>query len=89
MKIRLRGVKKVPIAGEFIRLDALLKFAAITSTGGEAKELIQSGSVSVGGELCSVRGKKIRPGDIVKIGKVFLIVQTKRSECQKEEGITE
>lgn len=55
--------KKIEINTEFIKLASLLKFAGITLTGGEAKELIQNENVLVNGELCSMRGKKIRPGD--------------------------
>lgn len=54
------------ITTEFIKLDALLKFAGIADTGGHAKELVQSGMVKVNGEVCTMRGKKIRPGDTVE-----------------------
>ncbi len=57
--------KKVEIETEFIKLDSLLKFAGVTMSGGEAKSLIQSGGVTVNGEVCTARGKKIRPGDTV------------------------
>lgn len=50
---------------EFIKLQDLLKFANLVGSGGEAKERIQAGEVSVGGEVCLMRGKKIRPGDDV------------------------
>ncbi len=50
---------------EFIKLDALLKFTGLCDTGGFAKELVQQGAVTVNGEVCTMRGKKIRPGDIV------------------------
>ena len=76
MKIKLEGVKRISIKGEFIRLDALLKFASIASTGGEAKILIQSGDVFVNGELCVMRGKKIKPGDIVRNEKSILLIKT-------------
>lgn len=66
MKVSIKGIKKVSISSEFIKLDSLLKFAAIASTGGEAKILIKGGEVFVNGEVCLERGKKIRPGDIVK-----------------------
>jgi len=75
LKVKVRGVRRINISGEFIRLDALLKYAAIVSTGGEAKILIQSGEVFVGGEPCTMRGKKIRPGDVVRYGKDFLLVR--------------
>ena len=55
----------ISIKGDFIKLDALLKFASLTGSGGEAKMAIGDGLVSVNGEVCTMRGKKIRPGDIV------------------------
>ena len=58
-------MENVVIQTEFIKLQDLLKFANLVSTGGEAKERIQAGEVSVGGEVCLMRGKKIRPGDDV------------------------
>jgi len=74
MKVKLRDVRRVQIAGEYIRLDALLKYASLASTGGEAKILIQNGEVFVGGEECTQRGKKIRPGDVVRCGGNTLLV---------------
>ncbi|MBO5383156.1 MAG: RNA-binding S4 domain-containing protein [Ruminococcus sp.] len=58
----------IKITTEFIKLDALLKFASMVGSGGEAKALIQDGQVLVNGEVCTMRGKKIRPGDIVSLG---------------------
>ena len=55
--------QNVKITTAFIKLDALLKFAGVTGTGGEAKEAVQAGAVSVNGEVCTMRGKKLRPGD--------------------------
>ena len=66
MRVKLRGVTRIKITGDYIRLDALLKYASIASTGGEAKIMIQNGEVFVGGVLCIQRGRKIRPGDIVR-----------------------
>ncbi|MCQ2459264.1 MAG: RNA-binding S4 domain-containing protein [Ruminococcus sp.] len=59
--------EKIKITTEFIKLDALLKFAALCDTGGEAKNVIQDGLVTVNGEVCTMRGKKIRPGDVVSL----------------------
>ena len=74
MKVKLPGVQKVTITGEFIRLDAMLKFAAVAGTGGEAKLFIQSGDVFVGGEPCYQRGKKLRDGDVVRFnGETYII----------------
>ena len=58
--------KEVAITTEFIKLEAFLKFAGAVSTGGEAKNLIQDSLVRVNGEVCTQRGKKIRPGDDVE-----------------------
>jgi len=74
MKVKLPGIKRIGITGEYIRLDALLKYASIASTGGEAKYIIQSGDVFVGGEPCMMRGKKIRPGDVVRYDRDTLLV---------------
>lgn len=66
----------IKITTEFIKLDSLLKFANVVSTGGEAKLAIQDGSVSVNGEVCTMRGKKIRPGDRVELnGQIALVVE--------------
>ena len=67
---------EIKITTEFIKLDALLKFASLVSSGGEAKQLIQDGQVLVNGEVCTMRGKKIRPGDSVSIngeGEVMVV----------------
>ena len=60
-------MEKIRINTDFIKLDALLKFAGLCETGGEAKELIQGGAVKVNGEVCTMRGKKLRPGDTVTL----------------------
>ena len=57
----------IQIHTPFIKLDALLKFAGICETGGEAKEAVQAGAVLVNGEVCTMRGKKCVPGDVVEL----------------------
>ena len=64
----------VKITTEFIKLDSLLKFAGLCDTGGFAKELVQQGQVRVNGEVCTMRGKKIRPGDTVQVDKFIVEV---------------
>ena len=59
-------MREVMITTEFIKLQDLLKFAGLVETGGEAKERIQAGEALVNGEPCLQRGKKLRPGDLVK-----------------------
>ena len=56
---------EIAIQTEFIKLEALLKFAGLCSTGGEAKNVIQDNLVFYNGEICTMRGKKVRAGDIV------------------------
>ena len=53
----------VVISTEFIKLQDAMKYANIVYSGGEAKALIQEGEVTVNGEVCTMRGKKLRPGD--------------------------
>ena len=60
--------KNIKIDTDFIRLDSLLKLSGIAQTGGHAKILVQSGEVCVNGEVCLMRGKKIRENDIVTCG---------------------
>ena len=66
---------EIKIETEFIKLDALLKFANLVSSGGEAKIRIAEGEVLVNGEICTMRGKKLRPGDTVELGGESVQVQ--------------
>ena len=65
----------VAITTEYIKLQDLLKLAGVVYTGGEAKVLIQEGAVTVNGAVCTQRGKKLRPGDTVRLGDAALTVQ--------------
>lgn len=58
-------MKEVKIYTEFIKLDDFLKFAGVLGTGGMAKAVIQDGLVTVDGEVCTMRGKKLRGGEVV------------------------
>jgi len=67
--------KTISITTEYIKLQDLLKLAGAVDTGGEAKERIQAGEAAVNGEVCTQRGKKIRPGDdIVLKGRHYAVV---------------
>ena len=59
-------MEKIVIDTEYIKLDSMLKFAAAVGTGGEAKYVISEGMVNVNGEVCTMRGKKLRAGDVVE-----------------------
>lgn len=67
--------KEVNITTEFIRLDALLKLAGTADTGGEAKQRILDGAVTVDGEVCTQRGRKIRPGMTVTDRETLITVK--------------
>mgnify|MGYP003475899053 CR=1 FL=1 len=66
---------KIAIKEDFIRLDSAMKLADMVVTGGHAKIVIQEGEVKVNGEICTMRGKKLRKGDKVEFeGLGFQIV---------------
>lgn len=79
MKVRVRRVEKdiVPIAitTEYIKLEGLLKLADAAPSGGMAKNFILEGEVLVNGEICTQRGKKLRPGDKVSFDGVIYQVE--------------
>ena len=66
--------EQIQIDTEFIRLDSLLKLSGGAVTGGQAKVAILSGQVLVNGEVCTMRGKKMRPGDTAQIGELLIEV---------------
>lgn len=64
------------ITTEFIKLQDAMKYANAVYSGGEAKVLIQDGQVEVNGEVCTMRGKKLRPGDTFSFhGSVYAITE--------------
>lgn len=60
-------METIKISSEFIKLDQLLKFASVVDSGGVAKMLIADGYVKVNDEVCTQRGKKIRPNDKIEV----------------------
>ena len=77
MKVRVERVHKneINIVTEFIKLEAFLKLANAVGSGGMAKNVIQDGLVTVNGEPCTMRGKKIRPGDVAVLPGVEITVE--------------
>ena len=66
----------VAITTEFIKLQDAMKYANIVYSGGEAKTLILEEQVKVGGEVCTMRGKKLRPGDTFTfMGQTYAITE--------------
>ncbi|MDO5517215.1 MAG: RNA-binding S4 domain-containing protein [Clostridium sp.] len=61
----MNKTEKIKIDTEIIKLDSFLKWAAIASSGSEAKFLIQEEMIKVNNEICTQRGKKLKVGDIV------------------------
>ena len=86
MKVKLVKTKKeekfqeIPIRTEYIKLDSFIKFSCSAETGGDAKLMIQSGEVRVNGEVCTQRGKKLRPGDTVEFDGTRLRVNAETEE---------
>ncbi|TJX13670.1 S4 domain-containing protein YaaA [Tissierella creatinini] len=60
-------MNQVKIETDFIKLDSFLKLAGLVQTGGQAKMMINDGMVKVNGEVCTMRGKKLRKDDVVEI----------------------
>ncbi len=67
--------EKIAIKTEFIKMDQLLKFSGVADIGSEAKQMVLDGIVKVNGEVCTMRGKKIRPGDLVEITGEDIIIR--------------
>ena len=61
-------METIEIHTEYIKLQDLLKLTHLVASGGEGKIVIQDGQVSVNGEICTMRGKKLRDGDEVSYG---------------------
>ena len=68
-------IDRIKIDSEYIKLQDLMKFCGLVGTGGEAKIVIQNGEVKVNGEVCTMRGKKLRAGDKVEFGGTEIIVE--------------
>ena len=63
----MKEIHEIGIVTESIRLDQLLKFCGLAETGGHAKEIVAEGVISLNGEICTMRGKKIHPGDVIEV----------------------
>ena len=68
-------LQPVVIDTPFIKLESLLKFCGAVQTGGQAKWAIQNGEVLVNGEVCLMRGKKLKPGDKAQYNNTYYEVQ--------------
>ena len=80
MKVRVRRVDpsevEVPITTEYIKLESFLKLCNAVESGGMAKNFILNEDVAVNGEICTMRGKKLRPGDRVAFdGNFYKVTQ--------------
>lgn len=68
-------MNEIKIKDDFIKLDAALKYSGVIGTGGQAKMVIQEGLVLVNGEVCTMRGKKLHDGYIVKFEDFEFVVK--------------
>ena len=80
MKVRITrkaaAAIEIPIVTEYIKLEGLLKLANVAGSGGMAKNMILNGDAKVNGEVCLMRGKKLRPGDKVELlGNTYLVTE--------------
>lgn len=85
MKVRVRrinsAIQKIPITTEYIKLESFLKLANAVESGGMAKNFILNEEVTVNGEVCTMRGKKLRPGDVVGFdGSFYQVTQGEQVE---------
>lgn len=62
-------MKSIIIKTEYIELQQLLKMEDLISSGGQAKYFLAENEVLVNDIKEDRRGKKLRKGDIIKIGK--------------------
>ena len=69
------SASEISIMTEYIKLDSLLKFTGMAETGGLAKEAVKDGKVLVNGEVCTMRGKKIKSGDTVSFNGIEVTVK--------------
>ena len=73
---------EITIKTSFIKLEQLMKLANLTDTGGFAKQLIQDGMVKVNGEVCTMRGKKLRDGDRVQAGEYEVLLHAPAEDTE-------
>lgn len=74
VKVKEKEKKVLEITTEFIRLDSFLKMCDAVQSGGHAKIVIQDGDVKVNGEVCTLRGKKMRKGDSAEFeNKIYVV----------------
>ncbi|MDR2358123.1 MAG: RNA-binding S4 domain-containing protein [Oscillospiraceae bacterium] len=81
MKAKVKGLRRAPISGDYIRLDAFMKYVGEAETGGEAKGIISDGEVFIDGKKCIQRGKKVCKGSFVRHrNKIWMITGAPASD---------
>ncbi len=79
-------MEEIKIVTPFIKLDQLVKFAGLAETGAKAKILIELGEFNVNGDLCTKRGKKIKPGDVIDFkNKKYKVVYDEAAAAEQAE----
>lgn len=83
-------MEEIKILTPFIKLDQLIKFAGLAETGAKAKILVELGEFNVNGELCTKRGKKIKPGDTIEFkGKKYKIALDENAAAESTDASAE
>ncbi len=76
-RVKPHPQKEIFIDTDYIRLDAALKLADLVQSGGHAKTVILNEEVKVNGEVCTMRGKKLREGDLATFQGIDVVVKNK------------
>ena len=76
-RVKPHPQKEIFIDTDYIRLDAALKLADLAQSGGHAKTVILNEEVKVNGEVCTMRGKKLREGDLATFQGIDVVVKNK------------
>lgn len=79
-------VRGISIETSGIRLDSFLKWAGVTETGGEAKQLILAGEVRVNGSPEKRRSRRLEVGDVVEARGLALLVEGRKEEREAKES---
>ncbi len=67
-------MENIEINKEFVTLSQMMKMASVVQSGGEAKQIILEGLVTVNNEICTQRGKKLFKGDIIEFDKQQYVI---------------